>query len=89
VRDVPPAAGFVDHVDAVVLAISPRNAEEEREPAPEAEPALVREAPFEDELAPIAAKVLPGLLPDPVHVDLELVTEAGRQLNVRPRRHAS
>src|SRR5262245_49355940 len=39
-RDHAPAVQLVDHVDAVVLAVRARHAEQERQPAPEAELAL-------------------------------------------------
>lgn len=84
-----PACGLVDDVDAVVLAVGPRDTEEEREPAPEAEPALAGEAPFEDELVALAAKVLSGVLPDTVQEYLEVFAEPGWKLYARPFSQAS
>ena len=65
-RDDPPTAALVDHVDAVVLPVGAGHAEEEREPAPEAELPFTRERPLEDELASLPPEVLPWLLDDAV-----------------------
>jgi hypothetical protein len=45
--------------------------------------------PVEDELVALAAKVLPGLLLDPVEVDLEIVAQPCGKLDTRPFDHAS
>src|SRR4029453_13671427 len=84
-----PAAGLVDDVHAVVLPVGTRHAEEHREPAPEAEPALPRQPPVEDELVALAAEVAPRLLEDAVHEDLERVAYAGREFHARPFSHRS
>src|SRR5262245_28767758 len=47
--DRSPAVDLVHDVDTVVLAVRTRNAEEERQPAPEAEPSLVLERAGKDE----------------------------------------
>jgi hypothetical protein len=73
-----PAAGLVDDVDAVVLAIGSGDAQEEREPAPKAKAALVGQAPFEHELVALAAKVLSRVLADAVQEDLVVVPQPGR-----------
>src|SRR2546423_2964575 len=72
------AVDLVDHVDAVVLAVGPGDAEEEGEPAPEPEAPLAGEASLEDELAAFAAEVSAGLLADAVDVDLELLAQPAR-----------
>ena len=65
---------LVHHVHAVVLAVRARDAEEEREPAQEAELPLTRERALEDELVPLAAEVAACLLRHPVQEDLEALT---------------
>jgi hypothetical protein len=72
------AAVLVDDVDAVVLPVRAGDAEEEREPTPEAEPALARERALEDERVPFAPKVLPRLLQNAVEIHLKLVAGCGR-----------
>ena len=55
-----PAARVVHDVDAVVLPVRAGDAEEEREPAPEAEPALARERPLEHERPALDPEVRPA-----------------------------
>lgn len=73
-----PTGGLVDHVDAVVLAVGACDAEEERQPAPEAEPPLAGELSLEDELVALAPKVTSRLLANAVQIDLVVIAEAGR-----------
>ena len=83
-RDDPPAVALVDDVDAVVLAVGAGDAEEEREPAPEAEPPLAGERPLEDELVALAAEVPPGLLGTPLtNTSKRSPTPAGSCTRVR------
>src|SRR5438105_15047037 len=77
------APDLVDHVHAVVLAVGARDAQEEREPAPEAEAPLVGEPAAEDELVALAPEVLAGLLRDAVDEDLELLADSRRELHAR------
>ena len=60
--DAAPSACLVDDVDDVVLAIRAGDAEEDRGPAPEAEPALLLQLALEDERAPATSKSSPSLL---------------------------
>src|SRR6266508_3239441 len=69
-RDDAPAAGLVDDVDVVVLAVGAGHAEEQRQPPPEAEPALAREGAVEEERPPLHLVVAPALLWNPVHEHL-------------------
>ena len=62
---------LVHHVHAVVLAVRARDAEEEREPAQEAELPLALERALEDKLVPLATEVAARLLRHPVQEDLE------------------
>ena len=75
---MPPAVALVDDVDAVVLPVGAGDAEEEREPAPEAEPPFARQPPLEDELVALAPEVPAGLLDDAVDEHLEALADAGR-----------
>jgi hypothetical protein len=68
--DDSPAVRAVDNIDAVVLPVRPGHAEEEREPTPETERALLRQPPLEDELVPLAPKITTLLLGDAVEEDL-------------------
>src|SRR5438067_2077974 len=88
-RDGTAAADRVDHVDLVVLPVRAGDAEEEREPAPEAEAALARQRPLEDELARLVPEVASLDLPYAVQEDLELARHARRQLHPRPLLHRS
>jgi hypothetical protein len=73
-----PALCLIDDVDAVVLAIGPGDAEEEGEPAPEAEPPLAGKRPLEDKLIARAAEVLARLLAHTIQEDLVLVSQTSR-----------
>ena len=57
--DLAPAADLVDDVDRLVLAVRARDPEPHRRPAPEAEPALLRDRPREDERASLHLVVAP------------------------------
>ena len=76
----------VDHIDTLVPAVGAGDTEEEREPAPEAEAALLDERAREDELAVPADEVLSLLLADAVDVDLDrsLGARAAVQRATRP-----
>src|SRR5215210_8420270 len=65
------SAHLVDDVDGVVLAVGPREADEDGEPADEPEAALLRERAVEDELAPAHVEVSPPFLLHAVDVDLQ------------------
>ena len=82
-RDNPPTAGLVDDINAVVLPIRPGDAEEEREPAPEAEPPLLGQPRLEDELVPQAPKITTLLLGDAVEEDLKVRPDTSRKLHAR------
>src|SRR5438309_7779883 len=58
-HDRPAPAGVVDDVDGVVLAVGAGNAEEEAEPAPEAELPLARELVPEEERAALLVEIDP------------------------------
>src|SRR4029453_19195991 len=62
---------LVEDVDGVVLAVGPGEAEEDREPAEESQPALLGERAAEDQLAAAQLEVPPSLLANALHVDLE------------------
>src|SRR6478672_9066775 len=85
--DNPAAPRVVDHVDAVVLPVRPRDAEEEREPAPEAEPPLLGEPRLEDELVAHAPKITTFLLRDAVDEDLKVQPDTSRKLDTRSFAH--
>src|SRR5204863_2514901 len=76
-RDDALAGALVDDVDRVVLPVGAGDAEEEREPAPEAELPLARQLALEDERVPLPPEVLAGLLEHAVDVDLERVRGVG------------
>jgi len=86
-RDHSPAVGPVDHVDAVVLPIRPGNAEEEREPTPETEPALSGQPPLEDKLVALAPKITTLLLGDSVEENLKVRPDTSRKLHARSFAH--
>jgi hypothetical protein len=71
----------VDDVDRVVLPVGPGDAEEEREPAPEAQAALLREPTVEEELVPDHVVIAARLLRHAVHEHLELAAHARRKLH--------
>ena len=82
-RDNPPTAGVVDDIDAVVLSIRSGDAEEEREPAPEAEPPLLGQPHLEDEFVPQAPKITTFLLRNAVEEDLKVRPDTSRKLHAR------
>ena len=86
-RDNPSPARVVDDVDAVVLPVRPCDAEEEREPAPEAEPPLLGQPRLEDELVAQAPKVTTFLLRDAVDEDLKVRPDTSRKLHARSFAH--
>jgi hypothetical protein len=86
-RDDPLAADLVDDIDAVVLPIRPGDAEEEREPPPEAEPPLLGKPRLEDELVPQAPKITTLLLRDAVEKDLKVRPDTSRKLHARSFGH--
>ena len=57
-RNRSPTAGLVDHVDVLVLAVRARDAQQHRQPADRAEPALLGEGAPEDELVAEPVEVL-------------------------------
>src|SRR5437868_2074218 len=69
-RDPPPACKRVGHVDRVVLPVGARDRERHREPAPEAELALLLEIALEDEQVAAQLVVLALGLRDAVEIDL-------------------
>src|SRR5205085_5023332 len=81
------AGALVDDVDRVVLPVRAGDAEEEREPAPEAELALASQLALEDERVPLPPEVLAGLLEHAVDVDLERVRGVGGEVGARPFGH--
>ena len=85
--DAAAAGGLEEDVDAVVLAVRAGDAEEQRQPAPEAEPALLREPCLEDELVSLAAKIAPLLLRDAVQENLKVRPDTSRKLHARPFAH--
>ena len=85
--DNPASAHVVDDVDAVVLPVRPRDAEEEREPAQEAEPPLLGEPRLEDELVAQATKITTFLLRDAVDEDLKVRPDTSRKLDTRSFAH--
>src|SRR5438067_13388487 len=82
-RDDPAAAGLVDDVNTIVLAVRPCDTEKEGEPAPEAQPPLLREPVREDELVPAPHEISPFLLPDPVQEHLVAIPDSGRKSYAR------
>jgi len=85
--DNPAAASVVDDVDAVVLPVRPCDAEEEREPAPEAESPLLGEPRLENELVAQAPKITTFLLGDTVDEDLKVRPDTSRKLDTRSFAH--
>jgi hypothetical protein len=85
--DNPSPAHVVDDIDAVVLAVRPCDAEEEREPAPEAEPPLLGQPRLEDELVAQAPKITTFLLRDAVDEDLKVRPDTSRKLDTRSFAH--
>ena len=79
----------MDDVDAVVLPVGAGDAQEEREPAPEAELPLTGQAAVEDELAAYTVVVLPGLLDDAVDEDLDGLAYTGWKFDARAFGHPS
>jgi hypothetical protein len=75
---VPAAVHLVDDVHAVVLPVRACDAEEEREPAPETEPALPGELPLEEELVPLTPEIVTLLLAHAVEKDLDRFAGARR-----------
>lgn len=75
----PLPAALVDHVDAVVLPVGARDAEEDREPADRPEPPLLGERLVEAKLAPAHLVVAPGRLEDAVHEHLERLLHRRRK----------
>jgi len=86
-RDHSAAVRPVDHVDAVVLPIRSGDAEEEREPTPETEPALSGQPPLEDKLVPLAPKITTLLLGDSVEENLKVRPDTSRKLHARSFAH--
>ena len=86
-RDDSPALRAVDHVDAVVLPVRPGHAEEEREPTPETEPALLGQPTPEDQLVALAPKITTLLLGDAVEEDLKVRPDPSRKLHARSFAH--
>src|SRR5436190_17403410 len=86
-RDLPLPGHLVDHVDRLVLAVRAGDAEPHREPAPEAEPPLLRDRPREDERAPGHLVVDAAGLPDAVHEYLEVTGYVRRQVHPRALGH--
>src|SRR5262249_14126894 len=87
--DRPAAAVVVDDVYAVMRPIRARDAQEERQPAPEAELPLLGERALEDELPSHHPVVLAPPLENTVHVDLDPPADGRRQLHPRLAGHAS
>src|SRR6476660_6936437 len=82
-RDRPPAAGFIDDVDALVLPVGPGDPEQHRQPADRPEPTLSGERPSKDERVADAVEVTSGLLPHAVHVHLVTISDTARKLHAR------
>ena len=87
--DNPAAPRVVDHVDAVVLAIGPGDAEEEGQPPPEPQAPLLGELGSEDELVSLAPKITTLLLRHAVQEDLKVRPDTSRKLHARSFGHAS
>src|SRR4029077_6327988 len=83
-----PAVRREDDVDAVIPPVRAGNAEKQREPPPEAEPAFLAQFTREDERAPDLVEIAAGKLLDAVEEDLECVADGLRQVYLTPRFHA-
>ena len=81
-------AVVVDDVDRVVSAIRAGDAEEERQPAPEAEPALGRELAAEDERRPDLVEIGAACCSTPFTKTSNGSRDAFWQLDLTPRFHA-
>src|SRR3954468_13010010 len=86
-RHLPPPVDLVDEIDVLVLAVRAGDAGPHREPAPEAEPPLLRDRPREDERPAEHLVVDAALLLDPAHEDLVPVGHICGQVNTRAFGH--
>src|SRR6476646_6138410 len=87
-QHAPAPAVRVDDVDRVVLAVGARDAEEERQPPPEPEPAFGGELAPEDESRPDLVEVAARVLLDAVHEHVEGRGDAFGQIHLTCRFHA-
>src|SRR5262249_20479376 len=85
--DAAAAVRLVDDVDGVVLPVRAGGAEEQRGPAPPAEPSPRALRAGDAELVPVAHEVRPLLLRHTVDVDLVRGPASGRQRDAREFGH--
>jgi len=85
--DYPLTVDVIDDVDAVVLSVRPCDAEEEREPPPEPELALLGKSPLEEKLVTQAPKITTFLLRDAVEEDPKVRPDTSRKLHARSLAH--